>query len=361
MPEIPTAAKELLFRPDVRALLVVLGSFVVAKIVDWIITGTVKRLARRSLTNLDDCLIDCLHRPIFLSVVLLGLYIATRILEFGDPYESLCIGLIKSIAVVIWVVAVLRVITIVAGGLHNVADQKAWVEARMLPLFDNLSRVVAIAAGIYAFLVIWNLDVTPWLGTAGIVGIAIGFAAKDTLANLLGGVSIILDTPYKIGDFINLDSGERGMVTKIGLRSTRILTRDDVEVTIPNSIIANATIINESSGRWLKSRIKVVVGVAYGSDVDVVRQVLIDSAKSVDYVLEDPEPRVRFTEMADSALVFRLLCWISEPVLRGRAIDGVNTAVYKNLAARNIKIPFPQRELTFDPSVKELLAGNKPS
>jgi small-conductance mechanosensitive channel len=85
--------------------------------------------------------------------------------------------------------------------------------------------------------------------------------------------------------------------------------------------------------------------VAYGSDVDRVREVLLEAARSVEYVVEDPAPRVRFTEMGDSALIFRLLCWINDPVLRGRCVDGLNTAVYKALNAEGIEIPFPQRDL----------------
>jgi MscS family membrane protein len=214
-----------------------------------------------------------------------------------------------------------------------------------VPLFDNLTKILLIGTALYCLLVIWNLDVKPWLASAGIVGIAVGFAAKDSLANLFGGLFIIVDAPYKIGDYINLDGGERGQVTSIGLRSTRLLTRDDVEITLPNAQIANAKIINESGGRWVLSRVTLRVGVAYGSDVDHVREVLLRAARSVPEVLDEPEPRVRFTELGDSALIFRVLCWIRDPVLRGRCVDGLNTAVYKALAAERITIPFPQREL----------------
>jgi small-conductance mechanosensitive channel len=361
MTEFMQMAEELWRRPDVRAALIVIGSIIVAKIVDWVISAGLRRLAKRSKTNFDDRLIASLHRPVFSSVVLVGLYFAAQVLDMGPGFEPICLGTIKTVAVLVWTFALMRVITIVIDGLNNVAPDLSWVDGRMLPLFDNTSRVVVIAAAIYGFLVIWGLDLKPWLGTAGIVGIAIGFAAKDSLANLFGGMSIIVDAPYQIGDFINLDGGERGMVTKIGLRSTRILTRDDVEVTLPNSAIANAKIVNESRGRWVKSRITLRIGVAYGSDVDEVREVLIESAKSVGYVLDDPAPQVRFTEMGDSALIFRLLCWISEPVLRGRMKDAVYTAVYKNFKARGIKIPFPQRELSFDPSIKDLVGSAKDS
>ena len=92
-----------------------------------------------------------------------------------------------------------------------------------------MSKIVVFGLAVYCFLVTWDLDLSAWLASAGIMGIAVGFTAKDSLANLFGGLFVIMDSPYKLGDFINLDSGERGRVIKIGLRSTRLLTRDDVE------------------------------------------------------------------------------------------------------------------------------------
>ena len=93
----------------------------------------------------------------------------------------------------------------------------------------------------------------------------------------------------------------------------------------------------------------VLVGVAYGSDVDQVREVLLRAAQGVELVLDDPEPRIRFTEMADSALVFRVLCWIDLPELRGECVDGLNTAIYKALKVEGITIPFPQRDVHLYP------------
>jgi len=134
-------------------------------------------------------------------------------------------------------------------------------------------------------------------------------------------------------------------VIKIGLRSTRLLTRDDVEITIPNAEIAMSKIVNESGGPSEKLRITAVIGVAYGSDVDQVSEVLLRTAKSVEQVVDDPEPRVRFTEFGDSALVFRVQCWVREPAMRGLCMHELNTAIYKSLNAEQITIPFPQRDV----------------
>jgi small-conductance mechanosensitive channel len=331
--------------PALRGLAVLLATLLLAKLVEVLLCRLLLPLAVRTRTDLDDRLLKLLHRPVFLSVLLIGVYVAVGVFALEPAARRLTVSGIQTLAILIWIVTALRVSATLLSGLSTLADRVKWLEARTLPLFDNLAKIVLFAAAIYAILIIWDLDVKPWLASAGIVGIAVGFAAKDTLANLFGGLFIVIDSPYKIGDFVNLDSGERGRVTKIGLRSTRLLTRDDIEITLPNAQIANSKIVNESGGRWIKSRVSITVGVAYGSDVDQVRKVLLRAANSVNHVLDHPAPRVRFLEMGDSALIFKVMCWIAEPVLRGRCIDGLNSAVYRELTAENIAIPFPQRDV----------------
>ncbi len=140
------------------------------------------------------------------------------------------------------------------------------------------------------------------------MGIAVGFAAKDTLANLISGVFILADKPYQIGDFITLDSGERGQVIHVGVRSTRILTRSDSEITIPNAIMGNNKVTNETGGPHKKFRVSVGVGVSYDSDLDVVKKVLLEVAKDNTFVCDDPKPRVRFRAFGASSVDLSLLC-----------------------------------------------------
>jgi small-conductance mechanosensitive channel len=191
----------------------------------------------------------------------------------------------------------------------------------------------------------WDVDMTAWLASAGVVGIAVGFAAKDTLANLFSGVFILADAPYKIGDYVVLDSGERGKVTHIGIRSTRLLTRDDVEITIPNSIMGNTRVLNESGGPHEKYRIRVSVGVAYGSDIDQVKAVLKEIAINEPQVCDDPEPRVRFLKFGASSLDIDLLCWTENPEVRGRVLDILNTTIYKRFNAEGIEIPYSKQDV----------------
>ena len=327
-----------------QATIIALAFIIVGKIADWIISGIIGRFARQSSNNFDNQIVDLVHKPIFLSFVLLGLALATQRLQIPDTPTFLTVGILKTLAIFVWYNTLMRLMSLTVGALSKSRD-KPIVQTGMLSLLHNVMKVVLVALAIYFMFLAWRIDVTAWLASAGIVGLALSFAAKDTLSNLFAGVSIIMDAPYKAGDFIILDSGERGLVTDIGLRSTRILTRDDVEITVPNGIIGNGKIINEAGGPPAQHRIRVAVGVAYGSDIDNVIEVLASVAKDHPEVLSSPEPRVRFRVFGESSLDFELLGWISQPVNRGRVTHELNCAVYKALNSNEIEIPFPQRDL----------------
>ena len=336
---------EWLSHPGILALIVVTASVALAKLTESLLCGVLGRLARRTPTDFDERLIDVLHRPIFVSVLLVGVRMAVVILGPPEAVLSWMDSIVQTLAIFVWATAGLRVVSLVCYSTDDSLRRSEWIDERTLPLFDNVARLVILGGAAYFLLLAWNLNITGWLASAGIAGLALGLAAQDTLSNIFGGLSIIADAPYKVGDWVNLDGGERGRVTKIGLRSTRMMTRDDVEITVPNAAIASGKIINESGGPSKRSRVSVLVSVAYGSDVDQVREVLLRAAKGVEFIVTDPEPRIRFTEMADSGLVFRVLCWIELPELRGQCVDGLNTAIYKALNAEGITIPFPQRDV----------------
>ncbi len=329
----------------IQALVVIVASFFVAWIFNGIVINTLKKLALKTSFDIDDQLIDLFHKPIHVSVILIGLALATSLMKLGDPFDFVIFSTLQSIAYLVWMLLLLN---ITRAGLRHLADNDRHLSVlhpQTLPLFLNLANIAIVVVGIYIIFSAWQIDMTAWLASAGIVGIAVGFAAKDTLANLFSGVFILADAPYKIGDFVVLDSGERGEVTHSGIRSTRLLTRDDVQVTIPNSVMGNTKIINESGGPHEKYRIRISVGVAYGSDIDQVRAVLLEIAQADENVCEDPEPRVRLRQFGASSLDFELLCWIDQPVLRGRVLDALNCEVYKRFIVEAIEIPYSKQDL----------------
>ena len=327
-----------------QAVIIAAAFIIFGKIADWIISGVVGRIAARSSNEFDDSLIDLVHRPIFISFVMIGLALGAKRLDLPETPTMVTVNLLKTIAIFIWFGAFSRMNNLIVRAWRG-SSQSQIVQSGMLSLLHNVMKVVLFALAGYFIFLAWNINVTAWLASAGIVGLALSFAAKDTLSNLFAGVSIVMDAPYKTGDFIILDSGERGVVTEIGLRSTRILTRDDVEITIPNGIIGNSTIINEAGGPPAQHRIRIAVGVAYGSDLDHVIETLEQVAEENAAILSNPAPRVRFRLFGDSSLNFELLGWIADPADRGRVQHELNCSVYKALAANKIEIPFPQRDL----------------
>lgn len=329
----------------VRSIAVLLLAWIAALIIDRIIMRLLKGLSSRTSSRLDDQILGFLSQPLFQSVMLLGMAAAFTILKLAEQVEGITFSIMQSYAVLLWSLFFIRVARLLLRKMAQSTVRFALVRNQTLPLFENIAMLLIVGLAIYLLFSAWHIDMTAWLASAGIIGIAVGFAAKDTLANLFSGVFILADTPYKIGDYIVLDSGERGEVTHIGIRSTRILTRGDVEVTIPNSIMGNSKILNESGGPHTKYRIGVKVGVAYGSDVDVVRALLMEVAEAEASVCDDPEPRVRFRSLGNSSLDFELLGWIDEPSLRGRVTDALLTVIYKRFMSEGIEIPYNKQDV----------------
>jgi len=328
-----------------QAFLIIILFLALAKILDVIITRVVAKWIKNTQLKFDDQVLDIFHKPVFVSIILFGLALAAERLEFKDTISFLTLGGLQTIAIFLWAFAALQFFRLLLNYLSNDKYRFNLIQDRTLPLFQNLFLVVITGLAIYIMFLVWNIDLTAWVASAGILGLAISFAAKDTLANLFSGVFIMADSPYQLGDFIVLDSGERGAVTNIGIRSTRILTRDDVEITIPNSIMGNTKIINEAGGRHEKYRIRVKVGVAYGSEIDKVHAILIDVATNCTDVCKIPAPRVRFRVFGNSSLDHELLCWVETPVLRGKTLHMLNSEVYRRFVKEGIEIPFPQRDI----------------
>lgn len=325
--------------------LILIASIIIAKIADRVLTGLIGVWARRTKSDLDDRFIELVHRPIFVSVVLIGLGAITLRLDLPANVTRVTIAMLKTVAVMVWLGFGFRASGVLFTALSSLRDRFEFIQESTVPLFETAAKFLMLGAAVYAICIAWDANVTAWLASAGIAGLALSFAAQDSLANLFAGVFILADAPYRVGDFVVLDSGERGQVTRIGIRSTRLMTRDDVEITIPNSVMGNAKITNESGGPTPRSRIRVKVGVAYGTDLDLVERVLMGIARDHKEVCSHPEPRVRFRAFGESSLDLELLVWIEEPVDRGRMLHLLNLDVYRAFARERIEIPFPQRDL----------------
>jgi len=327
------------------AFLYVVFSFVAAFIIDRIFISIFRTLVRKSKSDLDDRIVEAIHKPLYYSILFFGFSVAVKLLDLPEVLVFSFVGILKSIIVILWSFALFKSFIILIEWSSNKRRGFSFIQTKTIPLFENLGKIILFLLSVYFIMVTWDIDVTAWVASAGVLSAVLAFAAKDTLGNLFAGIFIMADSPYKEGDYINLDQGERGRVRHIGIRSTRIMTRDDIEITIPNAVIANSKIINESGGPHEKERIRITVDVAYGTDVDKAKNIMLQLALSEKDICDNPEPRARFRIFGESGLRLQLLGWIEKPELRGFVIDKLSTSIYKEFNKENIEIPFPQRTL----------------
>ncbi len=330
--------------PKVQGMIILLIAFIWAKVFEFILDRFVKKLAEKTKTKLDDKIIKILHAPIFYSILLFGLSASIFLLDFHDTVKNICVSIIGSIVIFLWARFSMKISHIF---LKNFSRNRRIriVRPKTLPLFENLAILVAVVVALYFLFSLWGINMTAWLASAGVLGIAIGFAAKDTLANLFAGVLILADSPYSIGDYIYIDKGNRGKVIHIGLRSTRLLTRDDVEIIIPNAIMGNSKIYNQSGGPGKMFRIRVKMGVSYESDLDQVENILMEIANEEKLLQEEPSPRVRIRSFQASDVRFELMGWVENPELRGRAVHVLSKKIFKAFKENNIEMPNEKRDI----------------
>jgi len=318
-------------------------SLVCALVILPVVDGVIRFVTRKTVTDIDDKVRVVLRKPIFYSVMLIGAQTAVALAPIASSWQQTASTVLYSLLVLVIAQALVRTSREIIYGLIEV-PQIGSINEQTAPLFQNVVFGVVVAAAAYAVFLIWGIDVTAWLASAGIVGIAVGFAAKDTLANLIAGIFVLADKPYSIGDYIVLGNGTMGIVETIGLRSTRIRTFDDEEVTVPNSIIANDALINKSTGPE-SGRVKVAVGVAYGTNMREVEKLLLAIAREHEKVLADPEPSVRFLNFGESSLDVMLSCRVRDPLDVAQTESELRFVINERFAENGISIPFPQRDV----------------
>lgn len=203
---------------------------------------------------------------------------------------------------------------------------------------------VFIAAGLYITLKLVGIDLSSLALMAGAIGVGLGLGLQNILSNFMSGLIILAERPIALGDRVEVD-GVAGKVTHIRLRSTTVVTNDNISIIVPNSNFVTRTVVNWSHGDP-KVRIRLPVGIAYGTDPEKVRRVLLDVATAHPKVLKSPAPSVFFDAFGDSAMNFELAVWTAEMLGSPRRFRSeLNYAMEKALRENGIQIPFPQRDL----------------
>ena len=220
-------------------------------------------------------------------------------------------------------------------------------------VFELLNRFVGVILGIMAVVLaldILGINVMPFIAGAGIVGVAIGFAAKDTLSNLIAGILLIIDRPFEVGDRIEVwntpaGSSSWGDVLDIGLRATKIKTTDNIIVIIPNNEIMMRDIVNYTISSD-EIRVRVNIGVAYDANIAKAKEVINKVAGTAEWVMKDPAPKVVVRNFGESSVDLQLRVWIKNARKRMDTISYITDNVKDAFDAEGIEIPFPKRDIT---------------
>jgi small-conductance mechanosensitive channel len=208
----------------------------------------------------------------------------------------------------------------------------------------KIGGYIFIAIGFYIALKLVGIDLSSLAVVAGAIGVGLGFGLQNIISNFVSGLIILAERPIAISDRVEM--GEvAGLVTKISLRSTTIVTNDNITIIVPNSDFITNKVTNWSYGDP-KVRLRVPVGVAYGTDTERLRRALLEVAAEHPMVLREPPPELFFSGFGDSSLNFELGVWTAEMASKPRRFRSeLNFAIERKLRENGIEIPFPQRDL----------------
>lgn len=319
---------------------------VIAFLVMLVVAPTLKWLAARTPTHLDGVIIGIVSTPGFLLVFTFGLVDSLAVFDLPAWGLAALERIWHLVVVVVLTYVVYRAWheVILDVGKHMSRKTATSLDDKLYPLFDKIGGVIIIIAGVWFIVASFGINMTFFAAGGAIGGLVIAFAAQDTLANFFAGVHLLVDQPFREGDRIEIQEEDTwGDVVDIGLRATRIRTRDNRLVIVPNSVIANNLIINHSFPDT-EYRLSAKVGVAYGTPLEKARRTLIDAVQGVEGV-EDREVQALFRNFGDSSLDFDVRYWIRSYLDTRIIEDRVNTAINDALAREAIEIPFPQRVL----------------
>ncbi|UCD02609.1 MAG: mechanosensitive ion channel family protein [Candidatus Aenigmatarchaeota archaeon] len=354
MEEVITAFRGLVgpYGDYVIAVLIIILSFIVAKIVSGMFTFVEKRVTSRTKTTADDKILAAFRGPIKLGILLFGLFLALGYLPVLAPYANE-MQIAYTVIIPLYVAYIIsRLIgAVIEWYSEEVAQKtKSKVDEQFLPIIKKVAYGIIFGIVIVVMLNQLGIRVETVIAAMGIGGLAVALALQPTLTNFFSGAQMVADRPLKIGDYIEIESLEKGIVTDIGWRSTKIRTFANNIVVLPNSKIADSKVINYSIPDSTAGFI-VDCGVAYDSDLEHVEKIALEIARETmkkEGGVKNFEPIFRFREFGESSINFRV-------IMRGKTFGDTYAlthefikALKKRFDKEGIVIPFPQRDVHMD-------------
>ncbi|HYS72251.1 MAG TPA: mechanosensitive ion channel family protein [Thermoplasmata archaeon] len=321
----------------------------------FIIHPIVKATLRRATTKLED-VVRVLRVPVFVLTLLYGAVHSLAIL--GVPGEALySIYRFPVVLILTWVGYRIFRDILLGYGRALARRMKSDIDERLIPALEKVGAVVIVVVGLVLAVQSLGFDITLVLAGFGVVGLVIAFAAQDTVSNFFAGIYIMLDRPFRVGDLIEIEPDVICTVDDIGLRTTKLYWgKNHTFIIMPNNELANRKIINYvRPNRRFRANVK--VGVSYKSDLDQVKQVMLDIARAHPWVLKgnpEFEPIWRVVDFGESTIIVMIIVWVDDVDHKWHVGSELREQIKKRFNQEGIEISFPQR-------VIEILPGPRPS
>lgn len=327
-----------------QVILIIAAFYLVGRIVIVNLHKLLQVITSKTKTQADDLIVSSISSPLLWIFLVLSIMFTVNYLEFPESISVLGNKIGITLILIIATAAIVRITNLILGSENILRVNNKDVSKRILPLLHRFTKIFFWAIAILMILSTWQINISGALAGLGIAGIAISFALKDSLANVFGGISLIMDKTFRVGDKVELESGETGRIYDIGLRSTRLRTFNNEIIIIPNNSLANMKIKNFAQPDDIL-RENVSFSVVYGSDIGKVSDIILNSLKNTENVLEDPSPRVEFKKMGNFSLDFIAKFWVEDYNHAYKTKLLVTKSIYEELNKQGIDIPFPTRTI----------------
>jgi len=324
---------------------IIAAFYLLSKLVQVLLSKVGTRLCAFTETDLDDRILERVSGPAMLLVNCAGLYLAIKRLPLHDRIGTIAAGLLFVVNITILTVIAYRALDEL---LKAYGARVAGAEAsrQIMPLVEKLCTIFLVVTALIITLKHFNYDILSLVTALGVGSLAIGLAAKDTLANMVSGFTLMIDRPFRIGDRIQLGT-QIGDVIDIGLRSTKIKGVDNTFLIIPNSELCNSTLTNMAFPD-LRVKGRVNIGIGYGCDVARAKELMVQTALGVPEVLQEPKPEAFFMNFGECSLNLSLFFWVADYTHTVAATDKINSALLQCFQDNSINIPYPTRTVLYE-------------
>jgi len=330
-----------------KTLGAIAGTYIIWIILKRILVSFEKKTQKNNFLKINIEIFSVIRKALFYGLILItGTYLIRLfdVLLLENIFHALLIIIIASPAK--------DFLLILLGYFEkNIIDKtKTKVDDIIFDLINKFSGAIIYATAVVLALDILGVNVMPFIAGAGVAGIAIGFAAKDTLSNLIAGVLLIIDRPFEVGDRIEVWSAPAGSaswgdVIDIGLRATKIKTTDNIVIIIPNNEIMKRDIVNYTIIST-NIRVRINVGIAYDTNIEKAKELILNVAESVSWISKTPAPKVVVRSFGESSVDLQLRVWIDDARKRMDTISHVTDKIKTAFDEQGVEIPYPKRDIT---------------